>query len=56
VKAALKTVVDHNLAHGFGAGAAWALFTSAIFAVAAFLLVFALPRRISRGYEAPRGE
>ena len=50
VKAALKTVVDHNLAHGFGTGAAWALFTSAIFAVVAFALVFTLPRRVSRGY------
>jgi EmrB/QacA subfamily drug resistance transporter len=56
VSAALKTVVDHNVAHAFGTGAAWALFVSAIFAVASFVLVFSLPRRISRGYEVPGGE
>jgi EmrB/QacA subfamily drug resistance transporter len=56
VKAALKTIAEHNVAHGFGSAAAWALFVSAIFAVASFLLVFTLPRRVSRGYETPRGE
>jgi EmrB/QacA subfamily drug resistance transporter len=56
VKHALTTIADHNLAHAFGTGAAWALFFSAIFAVAAFLLVFTLPKRVSQGYEAPRTE
>jgi len=56
VKKALTTIVDHHLAHAFGTGAAWALFFSAIFAVAAFALVFTLPKRIDRGWEAPRNE
>jgi MFS family permease len=50
-RAALKAIAEHNLAQAFGSGAAWALFTSAMLAVAAFALVFVLPRRISRGYE-----
>ncbi|GAA2082692.1 MFS transporter [Pseudolysinimonas kribbensis] len=50
-KAALKAIAEHNVAHAFGTGAAWALFTSAVFAVVAFALVFVLPRRVSRGYE-----
>ena len=56
VKKALTTIVDHNLAHAFGTGAAWALFFSAIFAVVAFALVFTLPKRIDRGWEGPSGE
>lgn len=56
VKRALTAIADHNLAHAFGTGAAWALFFSALFAIASFLLVFTLPKRISRGWEAPRGE
>ncbi|HEY4224235.1 MAG TPA: MFS transporter [Pseudolysinimonas sp.] len=53
VKAALQKIVDHNLAAGFGHSATLALAVSAIFAVAAFCLVFVLPKRISRGYEGP---
>ncbi|HEV7742822.1 MAG TPA: MFS transporter [Pseudolysinimonas sp.] len=53
VKAAIQKIVDQNLADGFGSSATIALLVSAIFAVAAFLLVFALPRRISRGYDTP---
>jgi EmrB/QacA subfamily drug resistance transporter len=56
VKKALETVVNHNLAHGFGTAAGWALMVSAVFAVVSFLLVFTLPKRVSRGYEAPAGE
>ncbi len=51
VKAAITRIVDHNLAIGFGHGATTALSVSAAFAVASFFLVFALPRRVSRGYE-----
>jgi len=53
VKAAIQHIVDHNLAVGFGHAATLALAVSAIFAVAAFCLVFVLPRRVSRGYEGP---
>jgi hypothetical protein len=53
IKAAIQKIVDHNLAVGFGHSATLALAVSAIFAIAAFVLVFALPKRISRGYEAP---
>ena len=57
VKAAIQKIVDHNLAVGFGHSATIALLVSAIFAVAAFFLVFALPKRVSQGYEAaPIGE
>jgi EmrB/QacA subfamily drug resistance transporter len=37
----------------FADGAAWALFVSSILAIVSFILVFALPRRVSRGYEGP---
>jgi EmrB/QacA subfamily drug resistance transporter len=53
VKAAIQKIVDHNLAVGFGHAATLALAVSAIFAVAAFCLVFVLPRRVPQGYEAP---
>jgi len=46
--AAIQKVVGHNLAVGFGHAATLALAVSAAFAVVAFGLVFALPRRISR--------
>lgn len=39
-----------DIANAFGDSATLALFVSACFAVAAFALVFVLPRRISRGY------
>ena len=51
VKAAIANIVDHNLAVGFGNSATIALAVSAAFAVVAFFLVFALPKRVSRGYE-----
>ncbi len=44
------------IADAFGQSATLALMASAIFAVVAFALVFTLPKRISRGYEVPRGE
>ena len=53
MKAAIQKIVDDNLADGFGHAATLALLVSACFAVAAFLLVFALPKRVSQGYEAP---
>ncbi|HEY4152691.1 MAG TPA: MFS transporter [Pseudolysinimonas sp.] len=56
VKAAIQKIVDHNLAVGFGHSATLALAVSAIFAVAAFCLVFVLPKRVSQGYEVPRSE
>lgn len=51
VKAAIAKIVDHHLAVGFGHSATLALSVSAVFAIVAFLLVFALPKRVSRGYE-----
>ena len=47
IKHAIQQYVDHGLAVAFGNGAALAMMTSAIFAVAAFALVFALPKRVS---------
>ena len=47
IKRAIQAYVDHGLAVAFGHGAALAMMVSAIFAVAAFLLVFALPKRVS---------
>jgi EmrB/QacA subfamily drug resistance transporter len=49
VKQALADLVSHNLANGFGNSAAIALAVSAGFGVIAFVLVFALPRRVSLG-------
>jgi len=45
--AAVQEIVAHHLAVGFGHAATLALAVSAAFAVAAFGLVFALPRHIS---------
>ena len=56
VEAALKKIAEHNLAVGFGHSATLALAVSAIFAIAAFALVFVLPKRVSQGYEVPSGE
>jgi len=56
VKAAIQKIVDHNLAVGFGHASTLALAVSAIFAVVAFCLVFALPKRVSRGYEGAPAE
>jgi EmrB/QacA subfamily drug resistance transporter len=56
VEAAIRRVVDHNLAVGFGHSATLALAVSAAFAIAAFCLVFVLPKRVPRGYEVPRSE
>ncbi|MEP6843031.1 MAG: MFS transporter [Pseudolysinimonas sp.] len=50
IKAALQKIVDHNLAVGFGHSATLAMAVSAIFAIAAFCLVFMLPKRLPRGY------
>jgi EmrB/QacA subfamily drug resistance transporter len=41
-----------DVANVFGHASTLAMFVSACFAVAAFALVFALPKRLSRGYEA----
>jgi EmrB/QacA subfamily drug resistance transporter len=45
-----------DVANAFGHSATLALFVSACFAVVSFVLVFALPKRVSRGYEVPVGE
>jgi EmrB/QacA subfamily drug resistance transporter len=45
-----------DVANAFGHSATLALAVSAIFAIAAFALVFVLPRRVSRGYEVPSAE
>lgn len=55
VKRAITAIVDHNLALGFGHSAALAMLVSAIFALAAFLLVFVLPKKVSRGWDAKPG-
>ncbi|HAM28205.1 MAG TPA: MFS transporter [Microbacteriaceae bacterium] len=49
--AEIKDAVAQNVAIGFTHSAAAALAVSAAFALAAFFLVFALPKRVSRGYE-----
>jgi len=56
VKAAIQKIVDHNLAVGFGHASTLALAVSAIFAVAAFCLVFVLPKRVSQGWEGAPAE
>jgi EmrB/QacA subfamily drug resistance transporter len=57
VKRAIQAIVDHNLAIGFEHSAALAMLVSAIFALAAFFLVFVLPRKVSRGWDAkPAGK
>jgi Na+/melibiose symporter-like transporter len=45
-----------DVANAFGNAATLALFVSACFAVVSFALVFALPKRVSRGYEVPSAE
>ncbi len=56
VKAAITKIVDGNLAVGFGHSATVALAVSAAFAIVSFVLVFALPKRVSRGYEQAPAE
>lgn len=56
VEAALTKIAHHNLAVGFGHSATLALAVSAIFAIVSFCLVFALPKRVSRGYEVPSAD
>jgi EmrB/QacA subfamily drug resistance transporter len=41
-----------DVANAFGTSSAWALAVCAAFAIVAFALVFVLPKRVSRGYEA----
>ncbi|QEO10411.1 MFS transporter [Protaetiibacter larvae] len=45
-----------DVASSFAESAAHAMLVSAIFAVAAFALVFVLPKRVDRGYEIPSAE
>jgi EmrB/QacA subfamily drug resistance transporter len=54
---AFNKALAENLANGFADAAAKAMLVSAIFAVVAFALVFALPKRVSmRGGARPAGE
>jgi len=55
VKRAIMSIVDHNLATGFEHSAALAMLVSVIFSLAAFLLVFVLPKKLSRGWEPKPG-
>lgn len=48
--AQIKDAVAHNVAIGFTDSAASAIALSALFALVAFFLVFALPRRVGRGF------
>jgi EmrB/QacA subfamily drug resistance transporter len=50
--AELKDAIAHNVAIGFTHSAATAMAVSAAFALVAFFLVFALPKRVNRGWEA----
>jgi EmrB/QacA subfamily drug resistance transporter len=50
VKNAIADIAQHNVALGFGHSAAAALLVSAAFALVAFFLVFALPKKVNRGY------
>ena len=52
-KAEIADAVSHNLAVGFGHSSAAALAVSAAFSVAAFLLVFTLPKRVSFNERPP---
>jgi EmrB/QacA subfamily drug resistance transporter len=49
--AAIAAAVKHNVAIGFTNSAAAALAVSAAFALVALFLVFALPKRVNRGYD-----
>ncbi len=53
VKAAIAEIATNNVAVGFLHSAAMAMAVSAAFALIAFFLVFALPKRVSRGGEKP---
>lgn len=55
VKAAITEIAQHNVAVGFTHSAAVAIAVSAAFALVAFFLVFALPKRISSGWEGKPG-
>ena len=52
IKAAITDIAQHNVAVGFTHSAATAIAVSAAFALVAFFLVFALPKRLSQGWEA----
>ena len=52
VKAAITQIAQHNVAVGFTHSAAAAIAVSAAFALVAFFLVFALPKRVSQRWEA----
>ena len=52
VKTAITQIAQHNVAVGFTHSAAAAIAVSAAFALVAFFLVFALPKRVSQGWEA----
>ena len=52
IKAAITDIVQHNVAVGFTHSAAAAIAVSAAFALVAFFLVFALPKRLSQGWDA----
>ena len=52
IKAAITDIAQHNVAVGFTHSAAAAIAVSAAFALVAFFLVFALPKRLSQGWEA----
>ena len=51
IKAAITDIAQHNVAVGFTHSAAAAIAVSAAFALVAFFLVFALPKRLSQGWE-----
>ncbi len=53
--AAVKQAALDNVANGFTHASTHAMLVSAIFAIAAFVLVFALPKRVNQWREAPRG-
>jgi EmrB/QacA subfamily drug resistance transporter len=50
VNAAISAIAQENVAIGFGHSATLAMAVSAVFAVVAFFLVFALPKKIDRGF------
>ena len=52
IKAAITEIAQHNVAVGFTHSAAAAIAVSAAFALVAFFLVFALPKRLSQGWDA----
>lgn len=50
VNAAIAAIAQDNVATGFGHSAMLAMAVSAAFAIVAFFLVFALPKKIDRGF------